>query len=174
MHVLRMLIKLASLVHKCSGEEHFLALWNLARRGARVFTSSSPDSACWKEGSWNTCSDEFRCKNSSSSRLCATGRRYCVLLRPHYAVSEPQRWKESCLQKRNSSLRVAVKRNRITEPSITPQQPACSSTARRHRRDGVVAFKGNGHLGWGEARRSRSPDGAKAPRREHQCMCCVC
>ena len=24
MHVLRMLIKLASLVHKCSGEEHFL------------------------------------------------------------------------------------------------------------------------------------------------------
>ena len=65
MHVLRMLIKLASLVHKCSGEEHFLALWNLARRGARVFTSSSPDSACWKEGSWHTCSDEFRCKNSA-------------------------------------------------------------------------------------------------------------
>jgi len=68
-------------------------------------------------------------KLSSSSRLCAAGRRYCVLLRPHYAVSEPQRWKESCLQKRNSSLRVAVKRNRITEPSNTPQQPACSLAA---------------------------------------------
>ena len=80
-------------------------------------------------------------KLSSSSRLCATGRRYCVLLRPHYAVSEPQRWKESCLQKRNSSLRVAVKRNRITEPSITPQQPACSSTARHHRRDGTSTHK---------------------------------
>ena len=66
-------------------------------------------------------------KLSSSSRLCATGRRYCVLLRPHYAVSEPQRWKESCLQKRNSLLRADVKRNRITEPSSTPQQPACSS-----------------------------------------------
>ena len=72
MHVLRMLIKLASLVHKCSGEEHFLALWNLARRGARVFTSSSPDSARWKEESLHTCSDEFRCKNSGLGLgLCA-------------------------------------------------------------------------------------------------------
>ena len=89
MHVLRMLIKLASLVHKCSGEEHFLALWNLARRGARVFTSSSPDSACWKEESLHTCSDEFRCKNSALALgALHTGRRYCVHLRPHYAVSE--------------------------------------------------------------------------------------
>ena len=110
MHVLRMLIKLASLVHKCSGEEHFLALWNLARRGARVFTSSSADSACWKEGSLHTCSDEFRCKNSALALGLCTAAGDIVSICGRITQSlKPHRWKQTRLQKRNLSLRAAVK-----------------------------------------------------------------
>ena len=68
--------------------------------------------------------------------------RHCRALGAAYAVSEPHRWKQSCLQKRYSLLRAAVKRNRTTEPSNKTQHPACSRLRpRRHRRDGRSTHK---------------------------------
>ena len=66
MHGMRMLIVAASLVYKCCVQEHFCALASLLQALESLINVAS--SACWKEESLHTCSDDFIEK---IFRLCA-------------------------------------------------------------------------------------------------------
>ena len=73
---------------------------------------------------------ESRCKNSVLALGLRTQAGDIVFICGRITQSlEPHRWKQTCLQQRYSLLRAAVERNRITEPSNTPQHPACSLAA---------------------------------------------